>query len=157
MKNNKHYKAEISLPYGNKINVKYIYTTPQKDEFEIVYNNTSEYKVKNVESFNYLRHSELLEHNEDNVCTLEFINKLLKKALVDYLDGRDKFNETYLLLDKLTELVELFGAETYNGWDIDCVKEALHTTKKAALIDVLMYCIIKIHFTIKDLNKLNTK
>ena len=34
MKNLKQYKAEISLPYGNKINVKYIYTNPQKDEFE---------------------------------------------------------------------------------------------------------------------------
>jgi hypothetical protein len=157
MKNNKNYKAEISLPYGNKINVKYIYTNSKKDEFEITYNNTSEYKVKEVESFNYLHHSELLEHNEDTVSTLEFINKLLKKTLVDYLDGRNTFNETNLLLHKLTYHLELFGSETYNGWDIDCVKEALHTTKKAALIDVLMYCIIKIHFTIKGLNKLNTK
>lgn len=157
MKNLKQYKAEISLPYGNKINVKYIYTNPQKDEFEIVYNNTSEHKVKNVESFNYLRHSELLKHNQSSVCKLETISLLLKFTLVNYLKGRHTFKETNLFLGELTYHLELFGAETYNGWDIDCVKEYCHTTRKAALIDILMYCIVKIHFTIEGLNKLKTK
>ena len=156
MKNLKQYKAEISLPYGNKINVKYIYTNPQKDEFEIVYNNTSKHKVKNVESFNYLRHSELLEC-EETVCELETISRLLKFTLVNYLKGRYTFKETRLFLGELTYHIELFGVETYNGWDIDCVKECCHTTKKAALIDILMYCIVKIHFTIEGLNKLKTK
>lgn len=158
MKNIKYNKAEISLPYENKINVKYYYSLPNKDEFGIDYNNTSKHKVKNVESYTVLHHSELLEHNEDSVCTLEFINKLLKKTLVDYLVGRTTLNETYLLLDKITVQVGLFGSETYNGWDIDCEAfKQLHKTRKAALIDVLMYCIIKIHFTIEGLNKLKTK
>ena len=154
MKNNKNYKAEISLPYENKIKVKYIYTNTQKDEFEIVYNNTSEYKVKNVEGFGYLRHSELLKHNEDSVCTLETISHLLKFTLVNYLKGRHTFKQTYLLLGELTYHIELFGSETYNGWFLD---SGYQKTKKESLIDCLMYCIIKIHFTIKDLNKLKTK
>jgi len=141
----KNYNEEtIDLGYfpNSHIDFNYNYTNSKKDELEINYN------IRNIKDYSVLSVLELKDSKETK-CTLKTINKILKRALVFYLNGKNTFKETYSILCNTTEVIDLFDLETYNGWDIEQARE-YQPSRKAALISTLVYCITKINLTIKN-------
>ena len=132
-------KESLDCGYFPNCIINFDYNILKDDQVE--YNFT----VRDVEDYSVL--SNLSDYTESK-DTLKAIYNILKRTLAHYLAGKHTYKQTLLLLCETTETLDFFGMETYNGWDIEMAQE-YHKTKKAALISLLTYAIIKIHLTIK--------
>jgi hypothetical protein len=134
----------------------------------IEFDHNLNYKIETDKDFSFEVNSKLLdsENNviiEDFACInyfdlkdttdsrdeLKIVNVQLKNALSYFIEGYYKQESTYDILCNSTYCLDLFGVETYNGWDIDEQQEVLNCDKDKAIISILLYCIIKIHFALK--------
>lgn len=84
------------------------------------------------------------EHSDDTVETLLLVDRIFTRALEFYGDKYLDFMEIRGLM-LITEYdLDLFGAETYNGWDYDFLVESLEYEYEEAVIHWFLYCVAKI-------------
>lgn len=84
------------------------------------------------------------EHSEDTVETLLFVDRIFTRSLEFYGDKYMDFLEIRGLMAITEYDLDLFGAETYNGWDYDGIAQDLEMDYEEAVIHLFLYCVAKI-------------
>ena len=82
--------------------------------------------------------------SDDTVDTLLFVDKIFTRSLEFYGDKYMDFLEIRGLMAVTEYDLDLFGAETYNGWDYDGLVEDLGIDYEEAVIHNFLYCVAKI-------------
>jgi len=82
--------------------------------------------------------------SDDTVDTLLFVDKIFTRSLEFYGDKYMEFMEIRGLMAVTEYDLDLFGAETYNGWDYDGLVEDLGIDYEEAVIHNFLYCVAKI-------------
>ena len=86
--------------------------------------------------------------SDDTVDTLLFVDKIFTRSLEFYGDKYMEFMEIRGLMAVTEYDLDLFGAETYNGWDYDGLVEDLGINYEEAVIHNFLYCVAKIKLEI---------
>lgn len=84
------------------------------------------------------------EHSEDTVDTLLFVDRIFTRSLEFYSHGYLDMLEIRGLMSITQYDLDLFGVETYNGWDYDGLVEYFGITYQEAVIHNFLYCVAKI-------------
>ena len=84
--------------------------------------------------------------NDDNVCEdstdrLEMVLDTLKRTFRFYSNKFFETSEVTAVLSITEYELDLFGVETYNGWDYDELMELEDVTYDEAVMKILLYCI----------------
>jgi len=87
--------------------------------------------------------------NKDNVCEdstdrLEMALQTLKRTFRFYSNKFYETSEVTAVLSITEYELDLFGVETYNGWDYDELMELEDITYDEAVVQILLYCISRI-------------
>ena len=83
------------------------------------------------------------EPSEDTVETLLIFDRVFKRTLRFYEHKYFTYTEVTAMLTIAEYDLDLFGAETYNGWDYDGLAEDLDITYEEAVVHELLYCVGK--------------
>ena len=86
--------------------------------------------------------------SDDTVDTLLFVDKIFTRSLEFYGDEYMDFLEIKGIMAITEYDLDLFGAETYNGWDYDGLVEDLGIDYEEAVIHNFLYCVAKIKLEI---------
>lgn len=84
------------------------------------------------------------ERSNDSTEILQFVDKLFARSLEFYGDKYMDFLEIQGLMSITEYDLDLFGAETYNGWDYDFLVESLEYEYEESVINLFLYCVAKI-------------
>ncbi len=84
------------------------------------------------------------ERSNDSTEILRFVDKLFARSLEFYGDKYMDFLEIRGLMAITEYDLDLFGAETYNGWDYDFLVESLEYEYEESVINLFLYCLAKI-------------
>ena len=88
------------------------------------------------------------EFSEDTIDTLYFVDRIFTRSLEFYGDKYMEFMEIRGLMAVTEYDLDLFGAETYNGWDYDGLVQDLGIDYEEAVIHNFLYCVAKIKLEI---------
>ena len=86
--------------------------------------------------------------SDDTVDTLLFVDKIFTRSLEFYGDEYMDFLEIKGIMAITEYDLDLFGAETYTGWDYDGLVEDLGIDYEEAVIHNFLYCVAKIKLEI---------
>jgi len=90
--------------------------------------------------------------SEDTLEKLKFVDKIFVRSLEFYGDKYMDFLEIKGIMAITEYDLDLFGVETYNGWDYDGAVEDLGISYEEAVIYNFLYCIglIKLEIFLRE-------
>lgn len=88
------------------------------------------------------------ERSDDLINNLYMVDGILERAWDFYVHKFFDAAELAAILSITEYELDLFGAETYNGWDYDGLAEDLDMTYQEAVVHTALYCIGKIKLEI---------